>query len=42
MSEMEFAIALMELQESDPEGYKLVVETVHRLSEKQKERESVK
>lgn len=42
MSEFDFVKALMELQEHDPEGYELVVETVHRLSEKQKERESVK
>jgi hypothetical protein len=37
MSEFDFVAALMELQANDPEGYDLVVETIHRLSEKQKE-----
>ena len=40
MSELEFAEALMELQETNPEGYDLVVETILRLSEKQNEIEA--
>ena len=37
MSIMEFAILLKELQENNPDGYELVVQTVHRLSGKQSE-----
>lgn len=37
MNEFDFVEALKDLQENDPEGYDLVVETIHRLSEKQKE-----
>lgn len=39
MSEFDFVTALIELQANDPEGYELVVETIHRLSEKQNEKE---
>ena len=39
MSEFDFVAALMELQVNDPEGYDLVVETIHRLSEKQNEKD---
>lgn len=39
MSEFDFVAALIELQETNPEGYDLVVETIHRLSEKQNEKE---
>lgn len=39
MSEFDFVEALMELQANDQEGYELVVETILRLSEKQKEKE---
>lgn len=42
MSELEFAMALMELQECNPEGYELVVQTIHKLHEKQLEKEEVK
>ena len=41
MNEFDFVKALKELQETNPEGYELVVETIHRLSEKQKTRENV-
>ena len=41
MNEFDFVKALKELQETNPEGYNLVVETIHRLSEKQNERENV-
>ena len=37
MSTIELAIMLKELQENNPDGYELVVQTVHRLSEKQSE-----
>lgn len=40
MSEFDFVAALMELQVNDPEGYELVVETIHELSEKQNEIEA--
>lgn len=40
MSEFDFVGALIELQETNPEGYDLVVETIHRLSGKQKEIEA--
>lgn len=40
MSELEFVAALMDLQKSNPEGYELVVETVHRLSEKEAKEEA--
>lgn len=40
MNKFDFVKALKELQETNPEGYELVVETVHRLSEKQKAREN--
>lgn len=39
MSIMEFAIMLKELQENNPDGYELVVQTVKRLREKQSEEE---
>ena len=39
MSEFDFVEALKELQETNLEGYDLVVETIHRLREKQKEKE---
>lgn len=39
MSEFDFVEALMELQANDQEGYELVVETILRLREKQKEKE---
>jgi len=39
MSEFDFVAALMELQANDPEGYELVVETIHRLRENQNEKE---
>lgn len=35
MSELEFVAALMDLQKNNPEGYELIVETVHRLSKKE-------
>ena len=41
MNEFDFVKALKELQETNKEGYELVVETIHRLSEKQKTRENV-
>lgn len=37
MNEFDFVEALKDLQENDQEGYNLVVETIHELSEKQKE-----
>lgn len=37
MSIMEFAIMLKELQENNPDGYELVVQTVKRLRQKQLE-----
>lgn len=37
MSEFDFVEALKDLQENDQEGYNLVVETILRLSGKQKE-----
>ena len=42
MSELEFVAALMDLQRINPEGYNLVVETVHKLHEKQLEKEEAK
>ena len=42
MNEFDFVKALKELQETNPEGYELVVETIHRLSEKQLEKEENK
>ena len=39
MSEFDFVAALMELQANDPEGYELVVETIHRLRKNQNEKE---
>ena len=39
MSIMEFAIMLKELQENNPNGYELVVQTVKRLRQKQLEEE---
>ena len=39
MSIMEFAIMLKELQENNPDGYELVVQTVKRLRQKQLEEE---
>lgn len=40
MSEFDFVAALIELQETNPEGYDLVVETILRLREKQNEIEA--
>lgn len=37
MNKFDFVAALIELQETNLEGYNLVVETILRLSEKQKE-----
>lgn len=42
MSELEFVAALMDLQKSNPEGYELVVQTIHYLREKQLEKEEAK
>lgn len=40
MSEFDFVEALIELQETNLEGYELVVETIHRLRENQNEKEA--
>lgn len=42
MSELEFTMSLKELKENNPEGYELIVQTLHHLREKQLEKESVK